>query len=114
MNNFEHLLSLSPAELADLFAKASCVYPDFDNCLVMDCPACVLGWLNEKHNGSGLTEYEKIHSMSLKKFAKEYAPMICPLISPSDAACKNNALCQLQPFKCAYSWLNQNYEERNN
>ncbi len=42
MNNFEHLLSLSPAELADLFAKTSCVYPDFDNCLVMDCPACVL------------------------------------------------------------------------
>lgn len=59
MNNFEHLLSLSPTELADLFAKTSCVYPDFDNCLVMDCPACVLGWLNEKHNGSGLTEYEK-------------------------------------------------------
>lgn len=114
MNNFEHLLSLSPAELAKLLDSTFCAYPNRENCPNEDCVTCIQQWLTEKHNGSGLTEYEKIHASSLKKFAKDHASMICLLISPSDAACKNNALCQLQPFKCAYSWLNQNYEERNN
>lgn len=112
MNNFEHILSLSPAELADFFSETFCVYPDRDNCGNSDCSACILRWLNEKHNGSGLTEYEKMHSTSLKKFAKYYSHMICLHIAPNDEACVSNPLCMIQPFKCAYKWLNSEYKER--
>lgn len=112
MNNFDYLLSLSHAELTKFLTDSFCPYPTRDERQNIDCASCILQWLNEKHNGSGLTEYEKIHSMSLKKFAKDYPQMVCSLISPSDIACINNPLCQLQPFKCAYAWLNQNYKER--
>lgn len=112
MNNFERILSLSPAELADLFAETFCPYQETSNCANKDCSDCFLKWLTEKHNGSGLTEYEKIHSMSLKKFAKDYALRLCLLISPDDKACSSNALCLKQPFICVYKWLNSEYKER--
>lgn len=112
MNNFEHILSLSPAELAKLLDSSFCAYPNRENCQNEDCIPCLQQWLTEKHNDSGLTEYEKIHASSLKKFAKDHAHMICMFISTSDEVCKNNPLCLLQPFKCAYSWLNQNYTGR--
>lgn len=112
MNKFEHLLSLSPTELADFFAEAFCAYPERNNCADLDCSACLLGWLNEKHNGSGLTEYEKIHASSLKKFAKDYASRLCQVIAPNSEACSKNSLCVLMPFKCAFEWLNSEYTER--
>lgn len=47
MNNFERIQSLSPAELADLFAETFCPYQETDNCVNKDCSDCFLKWLNE-------------------------------------------------------------------
>ncbi len=122
MTNFEKILTLSPAETAKLLCFVFCQNIEHDNCAPadcetadaseLDCEACTLRWLNGKHNGSGLTEYEKIHSSTVKKFAKDFSLAPCLLMPPDHAACKNNSsLCLMEPFKCAYEWLNSEYTE---
>lgn len=112
LSNYDKLQSLSIMELAEFFDQA--IYCcNNQNCLDCTkdkkCSNCAYQWLIGKHNGSNICEYDKIHSMSVKKFAKEYANVLCLVIPCKRSAPDLN--CIVAPYKCVLEWLQKEESE---